>query len=149
MMTIRQLMQLKGQDEIISVSPEASVFEALQVMAAANTGAVIVQEKSQMVGIFTERDYARKITLQGKDSRSTLIRDIMTTSMITLNPEQSLEECMEMMTNFHIRHLPVLENGRLVGMVSQGDVVKAIIDHKDKTIKDLENYILGEGGYAR
>lgn len=148
MITIRQLMKLKDQDEIVSITPDATVYDALQVMAGANTGAVLVQEKGQMIGIFTERDYARKVTLKGKTAQTTLIREIMTTAMITISPEQSLEECMEMMTHSRIRHLPVMDSGRLVGMVSQGDVVKAIIDFKDSTIKNLENYILGEG-YAR
>lgn len=148
MITVRHLMKSKGDDEIVSVPSNATVQEALIVMAEANTGAVIVTEAGQMVGIFTERDYARKVVLQEKHFTATKILDIMTTSMITIHPEQSLEDCMELMTNNRIRHLPVMENGRLVGMVSMGDVVKMILEYKDSTIRSLEDFILGEG-YAK
>lgn len=148
MITVRHLMKSKGDDEIVSVPSNATVQEALIVMAEANTGAVIVTEAGQMVGIFTERDYARKVVLQEKHFTATKILDIMTTAMITIHPEQSLEDCMELMTNNRIRHLPVMENGRLVGMVSMGDVVKMILEYKDSTIRSLEDFILGEG-YAK
>ena len=148
MITVRNLMKSKGDDEIVSVSSNATVQEALKVMAEANTGAVIVKEAGQMVGIFTERDYARKVVLQEKHCTATRIQEIMTTAMITIHPEQSLEECMELMTNNRIRHLPVMENGRLVGMISMGDVVKMILEYKDSTIRSLEDFILGEG-YAK
>lgn len=145
MVTVKQLLQAKSDSETYSISPEASVFEALQLMAEKNVGAVMVVEKGQMVGIFTERDYARKIVLKGKCSLETPLSEIMTSEMITVHPEQNLEDCMSLMTQYHIRHLPIMDNGRLVGMVSMRDLVEALLSKKDSTIENLENYILGQG----
>jgi CBS domain-containing protein len=145
MITVKQLMQAKQSTGTISVAPKDTVYRALEVMAEANTGAVLVVEDDQMVGIFTERDYARKVVLKGRASLETPVEEIMSTSMITIQPEQSLEECMALMSKFHIRHLPVLEKGRLAGVVSMRDVVDALISSKDNLIKDLEDYILGKG----
>lgn len=145
MVTVKQLLQAKRDSETYSISPDASVFEALQLMAEKNVGAVMVVEKGQMVGIFTERDYARKIVLKGKCSLETPLREIMTSEMITVHPEQNLEDCMSLMTQYHIRHLPIMDNGRLVGMVSMRDLVEALLSKKDSTIENLENYILGQG----
>jgi CBS domain-containing protein len=148
MITVKQLMQMRGENPTIHVSPSETVFQALQVMADANVGAIMVIDQGQMVGIFTERDYARKIILKGRCSLETPLREIMTTDMITIHPETTLEEVMELMTTKRIRHLPVMEGGRLVGMVSMRDVVQAVISAKERTIEKLESYILGEG-YAQ
>jgi CBS domain-containing protein len=148
MISIRELLRAKENSETYSIGPDASVYEALKLMADKNVGAVMVVEDGQMVGIFTERDYARKIILKGKTSLETPLREIMTRETVTIHPEQSLEECMALMTKWHIRHLPVMESGRLVGMVSMRDVVEAIISNKEITIESLEKYILS-GGYAK
>jgi CBS domain-containing protein len=149
MLTVRQLLQLKKDESTYSVSPQASVLDALKMMAEKNVGAVmVVDENNQMIGIFTERDYARKIVLKGKTSLETPINEIMTSEMVTVSPDQTLEECMNLMTKWHIRHLPIMEKGRLIGMVSMRDVVEILLSMKEGTIASLENYILGEG-YGR
>ncbi len=143
MFTVHQLMQEKGE-QTFAVSPRATVYEALQMMADKNTGAVmIVDDQGQMVGIFTERDYARKVILKGKCSLDTPIEQIMTSEMVTVSPDTNLQECMNLMSEYHIRHLPVMHAGRLIGMVSMRDVVDTILSRKDDTIWNLENYILG------
>ena len=131
-----------------SVSPTDTVYYALEQMAQANIGAVLVCENDQMVGIFTERDYARKIILMGRQSLDTQIQEIMTKEMIIAQPDTTLDEAMAVMAKFHIRHLPVMEHGRLVGLISMRDVVDALIASKDDLIENLENYILGKG-YGR
>lgn len=149
MLTVRQLLQLKKDESTYSVSPQASVLDALKMMAEKNVGAVmVVDDNNQMIGIFTERDYARKIVLKGKTSLETPINEIMTSEMVTVSPDQTLEECMNLMTKWHIRHLPIMEKGRLIGMVSMRDVVEILLSMKEGTIASLENYILGEG-YGR
>ena len=145
MITGKMLMNVKKDTAIYSVSPTDTVYHALEVMAQANIGAVLVCDHEQVVGIFTERDYARKIILMGRQSLDTQIQEIMTKEMVTVNPDANLEECMAMMTQHRIRHLPVMERGRLVGMISMRDVVDAIIATKDSMIENLENYILGKG----
>ncbi len=144
MKLVRDILQTKGYD-VWSVSPDAMVYEALQVMADKNIGAVVVLEDGEVVGIFSERDYARKVILEGRSSLNTPVREIMTSKVYYVHPGQSLEECMALMTEKHIRHLPVLENDRLIGIISIGDVVKAIISDQKVTIQQLENYILGRG----
>ena len=148
MLSVQQLMQARAEAGTITVSPEETVYHALMLMANHNTGAVMVVDNGQMVGIFTERDYARKVILMGRCSLDTKIREIMTRELITVHPEATLEECMEVMTRWHIRHLPILSEGRLVGIVSMRDVVQAIITKKEETIQDLEKYIMGQG-YTR
>jgi signal-transduction protein with cAMP-binding, CBS, and nucleotidyltransferase domain len=148
MITVKMLMDAKKDATMYKVSPTSTVYQSLEVMADANIGAVLVCENDQMVGIFTERDYARKIILMGRHSLDTEIQEIMTKEMITVDPEATLEECMAMMTKYRIRHLPVMEHGRLCGMISMRDVVDAIIASKDSLIENLENYILGKG-YGR
>jgi len=148
MITVKMLMDAKKDRVMYSVAPTDTVYHSLEVMAQANIGAVLVCDHEQMVGIFTERDYARKIILMGRASLDTQIQEIMTKEMITVNPEANLEECMATMTKHRIRHLPVMERGRLVGMISMRDVVDAIIASKDGLIENLENYILGKG-YGR
>jgi CBS domain-containing protein len=143
MMSIDELLRTKEIKEVWSISPDATVYEALQEMAARDIGAVLVVEDSRLAGIFSERDYARKIVLKGKSSLDTPIREVMTAEIVTISPDTSVEDCMTLMTDFHIRHLPVVSKGELVGLVSIGDIVKAIINGQSKIIISLENYIIG------
>jgi CBS domain-containing protein len=147
MKTVRDILREKGYD-IWSVSADATVYEALQVMADKNIGAVLVLEEGRLVGILSERDYARKVILKGRSSLKTPVREIMTDQVFYVRPEQTVEECMALMTEKRIRHLPVLEDGRLVGVISIGDVVKAVVSEQQVTIQQYENYILGRG-YGR
>jgi CBS domain-containing protein len=145
MITVRQLMDMRSDNTTWFVSPKDSVYKALELMAEKNTGAVLVVENGQMVGIFTERDYARKIILMGRTSLDTPIEEIMTKDMVTIDSEQTLEECLSLMTKYRIRHLPIMDHGRLVGMVSMRDVADAIISKKQDMIDNLENFIMGQG----
>ena len=140
MKTVSQLLQAKGR-EVHSVAPDARVFDALKLMAERNVGALVVLEGARLAGIFSERDYARKVILLGKSSHDIPVREIMTAKVITVHPGQTVEECMELMTEKRIRHLPVLEGERLVGMLSIGDLVKEVIAEQEQTIKQLESYI--------
>ncbi|MGD0590429.1 MAG: CBS domain-containing protein [Bacteroidota bacterium] len=142
MTTVRSVLQSKGSD-IWSTAPDTLVFDALKVMAEKNVGALLVMEGNQLKGIFSERDYARKVVLKGESSHNIAIQNVMTSGVISVTPDQSIEDCMALMTGKHIRHLPVLENSKLVGLISIGDVVKAIISQHEDTIKQLENYITG------
>jgi CBS domain-containing protein len=119
------------------------VYEALRVMAEKDVGALLVMEDGSLVGIISERDYARKVILKGKTSRETLVREIMTERPVCVRADQTIEECMALMTNKRIRHLPVLENNQLIGVISIGDVVKDIISEQEFMIEQLENYITG------
>ena len=144
LMTIGELMRTKEVKEVWTVTPDATVFQALQKLAEKDIGALlVVNEANRLVGIFSERDYARKIILMGKSSLQTKVKDVMTTEIVVISPERTIEECMELMTECHIRHLPVLEEGNLLGLVSIGDVVKAIITGQARLITSLENYIMG------
>jgi CBS domain-containing protein len=143
MITARSLLKKRGSSANILVAPTDTVFRALQLMAEHNTGAVMICEGDRILGIFTERDYCRKIILMGRSSLNTPIQDIMTKKMITVKPDQTLEECMELMARYHIRHLPVEENDKLIGVVSMRDVMESIITMKQDRINQLENYILG------
>jgi len=144
MKTVAQLLRAKGH-EVLSVSPETTVFAALQLMAEKDVGALIVLEGGRVVGIFSERDYARKVSLKGRSAKETPIREIMSPRVLYVRPEQTIEECMALMTNKRVRHLPVLEEEeRLVGVISIGDVVKAIISEQEFVIEQLQNYITGE-----
>jgi len=145
MKSIRDILREKGP-AAWSISPEATVFKALELMAEKNIGALLVIDKGSLVGIISERDYARKVILKGKMSRTTPVSHIMTTNVLVVSPEQSVEECMALMTGKHVRHLPVLEHGKLIGMISIGDVVKAVIADKNFTIEQLTNYITGKAG---
>jgi CBS domain-containing protein len=142
MKTVRQLLRGKGPG-VLSVSPETPVFEALQVMAEKNVGALLVVEREELVGIFSKRDYARKVILKGKSSKETPVKDIMSSHVLYVRPEQTIEDCMALMTDKHVRHLPVLDQGKLVGVISIGDVVKALIDEQQFIIEQLQNYITG------
>lgn len=142
METVNQLLEGKGRD-VWSIDPSASVFEAIELMAEKQVGALVVIEGDRPVGIISERDYARKVILQHRSSKDTPIKDVMTTRLVYARPDQSVQECMALMTEKRIRHLPVLEGGRLVGLISIGDLVKAIIAEQQFMIEQLENYIAG------
>jgi len=142
-MTIKQLLDRKGRG-VYTIAPEESVFEAIRRMAEKGIGALVVTEGDEPVGIVTERDYARKVILKGRSSKETPVREIMSSPVIFIRPEQTIEEAMAIMTEKKIRHLPVQENDRLVGIISIGDVVKAIIENQQFMIDQLTNYIHGE-----
>jgi len=143
MKTVKQLLQGKGPD-VWSVAPTTSVYEALALMAGKNVGALLVLKAGQLVGIFSERDYARKVALQGKTSKDTPVSEIMTSKVVYVRPEQTIEDCMALMTDKHIRHLPVLaDDHQVLGVISIGDVVKAVISEQSFIIEQLENYITG------
>jgi CBS domain-containing protein len=142
MKTVNQILANKSS-AVYSVSPQTTVFEALEVMMQKNISALMVMEGQTLMGIFTERDYARKIALQGKSSKETPVSAIMTTELITVSPKDTIDYCMNVMTQRHIRHLPVVENAIVCGMVSIGDVVKSIIEVQQSTIEQLESYING------
>ncbi len=142
MPSVSDLLQTKGHS-VWSVGPDASVYAALELMAAKDVGALLVLEEGRVAGIFSERDYARKVILRGRASRDTPVREIMTAKVLYVRPEQSVNDCMALMTRHHIRHLPVLEGEALIGLISIGDVVKAIISEQEFMIEQLENYITG------
>jgi CBS domain-containing protein len=145
MRTVRQLLDAKGRD-IWTISPDNTVYEALKLMADKNIGALVVVEGERMVGIFSERDYARKVVLHGKFSREILVSGIMTREVYSVSPDHTVKECMAVMTQGHFRHLPVLESEKLVGVISIGDVVKALLSEQDFIIAQLENFIAGRRG---
>ncbi|MCX6995740.1 MAG: CBS domain-containing protein [Kiritimatiellaeota bacterium] len=142
MKTIKQLLVTKGST-VWTIGPEASVFDARRRMADKGIGALLVREGKRVAGVFSERDYARKVVLQGKVSKNTPVKDVMSTAVTKVSPEQRIEECMALMTDKRIRHLPVLDNGELVGIISIGDLVKEIISEQAFLIKNLEQYISG------
>lgn len=142
MRTVADILNIKGND-VWTVSPDIKVFEALKTMADKNIGALVVLDGEKVVGILSERDYARKVILHGKSSHEIPVREIMSTDIHYVDPEQSIEHCMEEMTDKRVRHLPVRDNDLLAGIISIGDVVKAIISEQETTIKHLENYITG------
>jgi len=142
MLTAIDLLNRKGRD-VHSISPDATVFDALAVMAEKNIGALMVGEEGRFVGVFSERDYARKCVLCGKFSRETTVREIMSTSPVTITPETEIRACMSLMTQHQVRHLPVLDSGKLAGVLSIGDVVKCIIEDQDDSIGFLNRYIVG------
>jgi len=143
MITVKDLIKKSGGSSTVTVTPTDTVYHALQLMAENDVGAVMICEDGHILGIFTERDYCRKIILMGRSSVNTPIRDIMTKNMITVCQESTLEECIELMAKHHIRHLPVQENDQLIGVVSMRDVMEALISFKQNRIDQLENYILG------
>jgi len=140
MKTVRQLLQAKGS-QIYAIAPDARVFDALKLMAEREVGALVVTDGGRLAGIISERDYARKVILHGKSSHDIQVRDIMTSKVITVQPGQTVEECMALMTEKRIRHLPVTEGERVIGVLSIGDLVKEVIAEQEQTIKQLESYI--------
>lgn len=141
--TVRAILQRKGS-EVWSVLPTATVYDAIAMMADKRVGALIVVSEGKLVGIVSERDYARKVILKGKSSKETLVQEIMTTPVVAIGPACTVDECMRVMTTHRIRHLPVLDGQELVGVVSIGDMVKAIIAAQAQTIDQLSNYITGK-----
>jgi CBS domain-containing protein len=140
--TVRQLINRKG-NQIFSTQPNATVFEALKIMAEKGIGSLLVFDAGQLVGIFSERDYARKVILKGKSSRETRVREIMTENVLYVRTDQTMADCMVLMTDKRVRHLPVLDQDEIVGVISIGDVVKEIISEQEFVIGQLENYITG------
>lgn len=141
--TVRQM--LSGKKDVHAVRPDDTIYDALQLMADQNIGAVLVLSDQHINGIFSERDYARKVALVGKTSKETPVREIMTTDVICVDPGWTAEQCMALMTEKRVRHLPVVENERVVGVISIGDVVRTVVDEHQFTIKSLERYIYSGG----
>jgi CBS domain-containing protein len=142
-MKVSDILKAKGNIVIFSVTGDVSVYEAVKIMGEKNIGALVVMENNELKGIISERDYARKIVLKGKLSRETLVKEIMTEQVITVTPEDSIDKCMELMSQKHIRHLPIIDDTKVVSMISIGDVVNAIIESQKETIEQLKNYITG------
>lgn len=142
MTTVRQLLQQKGH-EVSIIRPDQTVFDALRLMADANIGSLLVMENGKLIGVISERLYARKVALKGKTSPTTAVKDIMETEVVYVRPEQSIEECMALMTAKRVRHLPVLDGEKVVGIISIGDLVKSIIGDQKFVIEQLEHYVHG------
>lgn len=143
--TISEILSHKGS-QVWSISPEATVFDAIQLMAERNIGALLVTEADRLVGILTERDYTRKVALKGKSSKQTAVKEILSGQIIHVTPDHTVEDCMRLMTEHRVRHLPVLEAGRILGVVSIGDLVNWIITAQSSTIHQLQTYIAGVPG---
>ena len=141
-MTVNQILSTKG-DYVYSIVSTISVYDAIKVMGEKNVGAILIIEDDQLKGILSERDYARKIVLQGKSSKNTLVNEIMVSKVVTVQPTDDLDYCMELMISRRIRHLPVIENDKVIGLISIGDVVKSIIEKQKETIQLLDSYING------
>ena len=142
MTTIAQLLNAKG-DQIWSVEPKATIFEALEIMSEKEIGALLVMEDGKLTGIFSERDYARKVILKDKSSKETPVGELMTKKVFYIDPQKTINDCMAMMTAKRIRHVPVIEDNQVMGIVTIGDVVNQIISEQEVTINHLENYITG------
>jgi CBS domain-containing protein len=143
MVTVRQILDEKPSD-LWTIQPGATVYEALELMAAKEIGALLVVRDGKLCGLFSERDYARKVILKGKTSRTTQVAELMSVNLLVVRPDQTVDACMALMTNKRFRHLPVLEEGRLIGLVSIGDLVRKLISEKEFVIQELEHYIQGE-----
>ena len=139
--TVRTILEKKG-NTVYSIHPDSSVYDALELLEDKNLGSLVVVENGKLIGIFTERDYARKVILKGRSSQETTVRDIMTDRPIFVSPDTSIDMCMQIMTEKYIRHLPVLCDGELIGLVSIGDLVRNIMSEKDYIIQTLEHYII-------
>ena len=143
MKTVKDMLKSK-KNEVWFVAPTATVFDALKIMGEKEIGALMVMDAGKVVGIISERDYARKVILKGKASKDTLVKEIMTSNMFSVKPENTVEECMVLITGKHIRHLPVFDKDKFVGIVSVGDVVKSLISEQEKLIEQLSDYISGK-----
>lgn len=142
MTTVAHILAAKGRD-VWSIAPTSSVYEAISFMADHGVGALVVLEEDRLAGIVSERDYARKVILRGREAKNTTVSEIMTSDVLTVTPAATVENCMALMTARRIRHLPVVDDGRLVGIISIGDLVKSLISERDDLIQQLENYITG------
>lgn len=141
--SIQTLLKMKPSNTVLSVTPEQSVFEAIETMAEQSVGALLVIQHGKLLGIVTERDYARKVILRGRSSRDTAVREIMTSPVVYVTPQQAVDDCMALMTVHRFRHLPVVDGEKVVGVVSIGDLVKWIITGQERAIQQLESYISG------
>jgi CBS domain-containing protein len=146
MTKVAQILRSKSDSTVHSIVPTASVFDALKLMAEKNIGALLIMEGETIVGLLSERDYARKVVLLGRSSRETPVRDVMTCQVLYVGPQQTTEECMAVMTEKRLRHLPVLDDGKLIGLISIGDLVKDIISEQQFVIEQLQYYISGQRG---
>src|SRR5512141_1916005 len=146
MKSAAQILKSKPEQTVYSVSPSTSILDAVKLMAEKNIGALLVREDSKIVGMFTERDYARKVALMGRASKESAVRDIMTAPVLYVRPSHTNEECMALMTDNRVRHLPVMEGDKLLGLISIGDLVKDIISEQKYIIEQLEHYIAGDRG---
>ena len=144
MTTVAEILRSKSDQAVHSIAPGASVYDALRLMADKNIGSLLVVEEGKIAGIFSERDYARKVILMDRSSKQTAVREVMTSSVMYARPDQTNEECMALMTDNRLRHLPVIDNGRLLGLLSIGDLVKDIISEQQFTIEQLQHYIQGD-----
>jgi CBS domain-containing protein len=143
MATVAQILKSKSDQTVYTISPAASVFDAVKLMADKNIGALVVREGENIVGLITERDYARKIVLMAKSSKQTPVREVMTSQVMYVSTDRTSEECMALMTENRLRHLPVMDKGKLIGLVSIGDLVKDVISEQKFVIAQLEHYISG------
>ena len=146
MKSVAEILRSKPEQTVHTITPSASVFDAVKLMAEKSIGALLVKEDQKIDGIITERDYARKIVLMGRSSKETLVREIMTSPVMYVRPDQTNEECMALMTDNRVRHLPVIDDGKLIGLISIGDLVKDIISEQKFIIDQLEHYIMGDRG---
>jgi CBS domain-containing protein len=146
MKSVAHILKSKPDQAVYTVTPTASVFDAVKLMAEKNIGALLVMEAETIVGVITERDYARKVVLMARSSKDTSVRDIMTSAVMYVRPDQTSEECMVLMTENRLRHLPVLDSGKLIGLISIGDLVRDVISEQKFIIEQLEHYITGERG---
>jgi CBS domain-containing protein len=143
MSTVAHILKSKVEQSVYTIAPDATVFEAVQLMAEKNIGALVVMENQRMVGMITERDYSRAIVLMARSSKATAVREIMTTQVMYVLPEQTSAYCMGLMTEHRLRHLPVIDRGKLIGLISIGDLVKDVISEQERTIQELQQYISG------
>ena len=141
MLSVRQMLSEKGS-AVVSITPDTSVFDALKVMSEKNIGAVLVMEDEELVGIFSERDYARKVILAGRSSKTTEVKELMTCKVYCIDPSRTIQDVMELMNEHRFRHVPVMESEKVIGVLSSGDVMRGVVAEQKNTIDSLENYLL-------